>query len=209
MPALQKMRIKNIILPLGDFTKVQVYELAAELNLSGIHSPESQDICFLAGKTVSTFFAQQGIADNPGDIVNTGGKVIGEHLGLWHYTTGQRKGLGLPDATPWYVQRLDAGHNRLVVCKKDSLYTRKIIVRDVSWSGRAEIFPWQGKVQIRGRHKAAAATIVPGNNGEFFVTFATRQRAATPGQFAAFYCDDCVVGSGVITGQEVPEETEP
>lgn len=203
-------QLGKIVLPLGEFTKEQVYRLASAMNLRGMHSSESQDICFLAGRTVSTFFAHQGVVDTPGDIADTAGRVIGEHRGLWHYTTGQRKGLGLPDATPWYVLQLDAESNRLIVCKKDALYAGKIVVRDVMWSDAAQTFPWKGKVQIRGRHRAADATVAPGGDGKFFISFASGQRAATPGQFAVFYSDDdCVVGSGIIDSQKMPERKAP
>jgi len=200
-------QLENLILPLGDLTKEEVYDLAAELNLSGIHGPESQDICFLAGETISTFFAKQGIGDSPGDIISTKGTVIGQHRGLWRHTVGQRRGLGLPDATPWYVKQLDAENNRLVVCKNDALFTRKIVIRDVLWTDPAVPTPWQGYVQIRGRHKASPAKIVAGGNGLWIITFETRQRAVTPGQFAVFYREDSVAGSGIITDHVVGEVT--
>lgn len=201
-------QLENLVLPLGDLTKEEVYGLAAELNLSGIHGPESQDICFLSGKTVSTFFEKQGIADSPGDIMNAEGTVIGQHRGLWHYTVGQRRGLGLPDATPWYVKQLDAENNRLIVCKNDGLYAGKIVIRDVLWMDPAVQIPWQGYVQIRGRHKASPASIVSGRNGQWIITFETRQRAVTPGQFAVFYREDSVVGSGIITEYVEGEDTD-
>jgi tRNA-specific 2-thiouridylase len=198
---LSSRQLQNLLLPLGELTKKEVYDLAAEMHLSGIHGPESQDICFLAGETVSSFFAQQGIRDLAGDIVTVDGRLIGRHRGLWHYTTGQRRGLGLPDATPWYVKCLDAANNRLIVCKNNDLFTRRIVVRDVLWNGIRPTASWQGHVQIRGRHPAGHASVSQTGHGEWSITFEEQQRAVTPGQFAVFYREDIVVGSGVITDQ--------
>lgn len=198
---LSSQQLENIILPLGDLTKDEVYQIAAQLNLSGKHGPESQDICFLANETVSTFFAKQGHKDAPGDIINTEGKKLGEHRGLWHYTVGQRRGLGLPDATPWYVKQLDAPSNSLIVCKNEELFARNLLLQDVRWHDSAIQVPWEGGVQIRGRHRASRATISQADGNHLLVTFETDQRAVTPGQFAVFYSNDTVVGSGVITNQ--------
>ena len=192
-------QLQNLILPLGELTKEEVHALAEKMDLRSIHGPESQDICFLADETVSSFFDKQGFPDSPGDIMTGDGKVIGQHSGLWHYTIGQRRGLGLPDATPWYVKRLDAENNRLIVCKNEDLFTRHIVVRDVLWTETAPSAPWQGLVQIRGRHPASPASVSPGLHGEWTILFDERQRAVTPGQFAVFYRQDTVMGSGVIT----------
>ncbi len=198
---LSSGQLQNLVLPLGEFTKDEVYELAAQMNLHGVHGPESQDICFLADETVSSFFAKQGFHDMPGDIMTREGKVIGQHRGLWHYTIGQRRGLGLPDATPWYVKGLDAENNRLVVCKNEDLFAYHVIVRDVLWTEKTPAFSWEGNVQIRGRHPAPPASVSQTEYGEWSITFKERQRAVTPGQFAVFYREDTVMGSGIIVDQ--------
>jgi tRNA-specific 2-thiouridylase len=203
---LSSEQCMNITLPLGDLTKDDVYALASDHELNGIHAPESQDICFLAGRPLSSFFTERDIADSPGHITDSRERILGRHRGLWHYTVGQRRGLGLPDSSPWYVRRLDAGSNRIIVCKKEALLSRRIFLRDLEWSHPGVPLPWKGTVQIRGRHVAAAAECIPGEGGLWTVTFSRPQRAAAPGQFAALYSGDCVVGSGVIIDTERPEE---
>lgn len=198
-------QLDRLVLPLGDRTKAEVYRLAAEMRLSTVHGPESQDVCFLAGATVADFFRAHGIPDQPGDIVAAGGRIIGRHRGLWHYTIGQRRGLNLPDASPWYVGDLDAAANRVIVCKRDELLTGRAVVRDVRWLAGSPPLPWHGLVQLRGRHTPAPAAVSE-VNGTWFINFAQPQRAVTPGQFAAFYQQDILLGSGVIAGQELPEE---
>lgn len=198
---LSSKQLQNLILPLGELTKKEVYDLAANMNLSGIHGPESQDICFLADETVSSFFDNQGFQDHPGDIMTGEGRVIGHHRGLWHYTIGQRRGLGLPDATPWYVKRLDAENNRLIVCKNEDLFTNQIGVKDVVWTGTVPPALWQGGVQIRGHHPASPASVSQAAHENWSILFKEQQRAVTPGQFAVFYRKNIVMGSGVISDQ--------
>ena len=203
---LSSQQLQNLILPLGELTKKEVYDLAANMNLSGIHGPESQDICFLADETVSSFFDNQGFQDHPGDIMTEEGRVIGHHRGLWHYTIGQRRGLGLPDATPWYVKNLDAESNRLIVCKNEELFSNKIEVNDVVWTGTVPPVSWHGGVQIRGRHPASPASVSQVAHGNWTIKFAEQQRAVTPGQFAVFYRENTIMGSGVITDQVAARE---
>lgn len=190
--------LAGLVLPLGERTKKEVYRLAAEMNLQGVHGPESQDVCFLAGSSVAAFFAARGIPEQPGDIVTDSGKVIGRHHGLWRYTIGQRRGLELPDASPWYVRELDARRNRLLVCKKEELLMRRAFLSEVRWLGEEPFLPWQGLVQIRGRHTPTQAELAPAGAGRWRLQFTQPQRAVTPGQFAVFYQDDVVLGSGII-----------
>lgn len=196
--------LARLVLPLGERTKKEVYRLAAEMNLQGVHGPESQDVCFLAGSSVAAFIAAQGIQEQAGDIVTDCGRVIGRHHGLWRYTIGQRRGLELPDASPWYVRALDTEHNRLLVCKKEQLMARRARLREVRWLGEKPALPWRGLVQIRGRHTPTQAELSPAGAERWQLEFSQPQRAVTPGQFAVFYQDDAVLGSGIIavTGRD-------
>lgn len=200
---LEQQQLANMILPLGEMTKKEVYGLAKGLGLADVHGPESQDVCFLAGQSIASFFQDQGISEQPGEIVTSGGRVIGQHRGLWHYTIGQRRGLGLPDATPWYVKTLDESRNQVIVCKHEELITYQALVIDVRWA-KAPQSSWQGFVQVRGRHEPSPAHIEPVSETTWHITFEQPQRAITPGQFAAFYEDDLICGSGVISPQNMP-----
>jgi tRNA-specific 2-thiouridylase len=190
-----------MVMPLGELSKTAVYRMAQELGLDSLHGPESQDICFLAGKSIATFFDEQGVQEIPGEIVTSDGRAIGRHHGLWHYTIGQRRGLGLPDATPWYVQRLDETCNQVIVCKQDGLITNKVMVNDVQWTTLPHS-NWQGLVQVRGRQRPTPARLEQDSGNTWLITFAEPQRAITPGQFAAFYDDDLICGSGIIMQQD-------
>lgn len=198
-------QLDRLVLPLGERTKEEVYRLAAGMQLSTVHGPESQDVCFLGGGTVAAFFKTLKVPERPGDIVAADGRIIGRHRGLWRYTIGQRRGLNLPDASPWYVRELDAAGNRVIVCKRDDLLTARAVMRDVRWLAGSPSLPWHGLVQLRGRHTPSPAAVFE-VNGTWFIHFAKHQRAVTPGQFAAFYQQDVLLGSGVITGREAVGE---
>lgn len=183
--------------PLGDWTKEQVYERAAGLGFRFESRESSQDVCFLTGG-LPAFLAGQGVGEQMGVIATRDGRQIGEHRGVWQYTIGQRRGLGLPDATPWYVVALDGANNRVIVGKRDELLRDRCIVHSLRWAHEAPALPWRGLVQLRSRHLPARAELIPTDGGAWQLVFDRPQRAVTPGQFAVFYEDDLVLGSAVI-----------
>jgi len=203
---LSGSQLRQTVLPLGGLTKGEVRRMAAARQLNDIHGPESQDVCFLAGETIPSFFTAHGLRERPGDIVTAGGRVIGRHRGLWRYTIGQRRGLNLPDATPWYVRELDAENNRVMVCKGEELLTRRVMISDVRWHGEEPPLPWHGLVQIRGRHTPSPARVGQ-IGGKWYIDFDQSQRAVTPGQFAVFYRQDVLVGSGIMLRSGYLEES--
>jgi tRNA-uridine 2-sulfurtransferase len=199
---LQQEQLARVSFPLGELRKEeQVRGLAADFGLARLHGPESQDICFLKGTTVGEFMQADGAAEPvSGPIVTLTGETIGAHGGIHCYTVGQRRGLGIPDATPYYVVRLDVDSNRVVVGKEEDLMARRLLVRNVHWLGGSAPGPeLRLQVKIRYRHRAAAAEILPAAaEGCLTVVFAEPQRALAPGQFAVFYDGDRVLGSGEI-----------
>lgn len=197
---LTRNQLARACFPLGGHTKEEVYGLAAELGLEGVHGKESQDVCFLAGRSVSEFLA--GGADNAmagGSIVTLSGKRIGSHDGVHRFTRGQRRGLGVPDSSPYYVVGLDPEERKVIVGKEADLWRQKFVVRDVGWiAGIAPTFPRNFDVKIRYRHQAAPATVDTARDGDVTLLFQEPQRAPTPGQFAAFYDGDELLGGGEI-----------
>lgn len=192
--AAEQMRL--VTFPLGDWTKTQVCERAAGLGFR-FDGEESQDVCFLK-ETLPAFLAQHGVRDRVGPVVGRDGRQIGEHRGVWHYTIGQRRGLGLPDATPWYVVELDGTSNRVVVGKQEDLFADRCRLHSLRWAHEPPPLPWQGLVQLRSRHTPALAELRQTGPEAWELAFACRQRAITPGQFAVFYGDDRVLGSAII-----------
>jgi tRNA-specific 2-thiouridylase len=197
---LTQKQLARILMPLGGQTKENVYKMAKELGISGIHGDESQDVCFLKDQDLKSFMAQYPAADNGnGFIVTLDGNVLGNHQGIHGYTVGQRKGLGIPDATPYYVVSLDPVKNEVVVGKKEDLWKKELAVKEVNWiAGKEPDLPRDFLTRIRYRHDGASAQIGLPENEIYTVGFHEPQLAITPGQFTVFYNDDEVIGGGEI-----------
>jgi tRNA-specific 2-thiouridylase len=197
---LNQEQLARVIMPLGEQTKENVYTMAAELGLSGVHGAESQDVCFLKDRDLHTFMDQYTDKEKrTGPIVTLDGKEIGKHKGIQYYTIGQRKGLGIPDATPYYVVALDPVQNMVVVGKKDDLLLQEMSVAEVNWlAGDRPDLPRDFLTRIRYRHKGAPAHVMKPENKSYRVVFHEPQLAVTPGQFAVFYQENEVIGGGVI-----------
>ena len=197
---LTQEQLARILMPLGEQTKDNVYRMAADLGISGVHGPESQDICFLQGRDLSSFLVQHGPAEQgEGPIITIDGIEVGRHHGIHRYTVGQRKGLGIPDATPYYVVALDPTLNAVRVGKKADLQQGGLTAGEVNWiAGNPPGLPHDFLIRIRYRHAGAPARVLAPEKGVCRVLFRETQSAVTPGQFAVFYDRDEVMGGGVI-----------
>ena len=125
---------------------------------------------------------------------------------MWHYTIGQRRGLGLPDATPWYVVELDGAGNRLIVGKNQDLLRVDCTLQSLAWTQTPPTLPWRGLVQLPSRHTPATAELTPTGPEQRRMVFYVPEPAVTPGQFAVFYADGRVLGSAVIAAGSTAEE---
>lgn len=197
---LRQEQLSRLLLPLGDWNKKETYTFVASHGFTCFSGGESQDVCFLGAESVGDFLARRlpGMtADGP--VVTVDGKEIGRHRGLFRHTIGQRRGLGLPDSTPWYVVRLDPHSNTLVVGKQDDLLQQQVEIADLHWPGGSPPRDCERfEVRLRSTHRGATATWHPAGDNRARLHFDSAQRAVTPGQFAVLYRGDEVVGSGVI-----------
>ena len=191
--------------PLGELDKSAVREIARQAALPVAEKAESQEICFVPSgnyvQFIEAYLGERGEAlpEEEGDLVTTGGEVIGRHRGVHHYTVGQRKGLGIAAGRPLYVVELDRASNRVVVGDDAELQSESCEVRDVNWISFAVLeTPVRASVKIRHRHEPAAATVEPIGATCARVKFDVPQRAITPGQAAVFYSGEVVLGGGWI-----------
>jgi len=202
---LTQEQLGRTLFPLGDMTKPQVRELAHRHGLAIAEKPDSQEICFVPGgdykRFIDAYLAEQGesLPDTAGELVTTGGEVIGEHTGIHNFTVGQRKGLGVATGSPLYVIQISGADKQVIVGSDEHLYSRTLRARRtnlISLEALAE--PMRVKVKIRHRHEPAPATIERSGEDEILATFDEPQRAITPGQAAVFYDGEIVVGGGWI-----------
>ena len=194
---LGQKELHHLLLPIGNFHKAEVRRLAAELGLPTATSRDSQDICFIPGSDYRSFIAEH-IPFQPGDIVDTDGKILGRHGGLSRYTIGQRKGLGLASDRRLYVLKLDASSNRLMVGTEEQLLSSKLFANQLSWISGKEPKDFTN-VTAKVRYKSPEVAVkVRLDNGTAGVQFEQLQRAITPGQAVVFYRDETVLGGGVI-----------
>ncbi|MEM9163414.1 MAG: tRNA 2-thiouridine(34) synthase MnmA [Cyanobacteria bacterium P01_F01_bin.4] len=188
--------------PLGEQTKAQTRQIAAELGLHTAAKPESQDLCLIEQHGSMQTFLDKYLAPKPGDIVDTSGRVLGQHTGIHHYTIGQRKGLGIAAPNPLYVVALDVARNQVVVGERDSVHQPGCGVQRVNWvSIAAPSEPVSVVVQIRYRSPAVKAMVIPipADPLRVKLVFDQPQFGVTPGQAAVWYDDDGrVLGGGLI-----------
>ena len=197
---LSQKELSQMIFPLGGYTKKEVYGIAKKAGFEPpVQRPESQDFCFVAGKS-KNFFLEQEIGSKPGPILNREGKVLGKHKGLYFYTIGQRKGIEFSGG-PYYVLKKDSQKNALIITKKEKdLHQKELKIINVNWiSGKEPELPLKVKAKIRYGHQPASATLIPLKLNIYQLKFTRPQRAITPGQFAVFYLKEVCLGGGVIT----------
>jgi tRNA-specific 2-thiouridylase len=203
---LTQAQLSRTLFPLGGFTKPQVRELARELGLAVAEKNDSQEICFVPNGDYAAFidayFREQGISPSVtrGEIVDREGRVLGEHDGVHHFTVGQRKGLGIAKGEPLYVIATEPAQQKVIVGSNPELLCSTLTAHEVNWiSIPPPDAPVRVQVKIRNKHAAAPATLHPlSDPTRVEVRFDEPQRAVTPGQAAAIYDGDLVLGGGWI-----------
>jgi tRNA-uridine 2-sulfurtransferase len=200
LSVLSQEQLRRTMLPVGEYTKPEVRELARRFDLPTASRADSQDLCFLAGRDYRGFLnrhAPQTV--RPGKIITTGGEVIGEHQGLAFYTIGQRKGLGVASPEPLYVLKKDMSDNVLVVGPGSELGQSELLADGVSWiSTQPAGKPVHAQVKIRYKATEAAAQVVPLPGDQARVLFEKPLRDITPGQRVVFYDGEECLGGGTI-----------
>ena len=190
---LSQEQLQHAILPIGGFNKTEIKELARKVGITIDDIEESQD--FYSGDYKDLL----EVDENPGNIVDSAGKVLGQHKGIWNYTIGQRKGLGIAFSEPLYVIALDKEANTVTVGVREETYHGTFIVSDLNWIALETLErPMDCTVKIRSAQREREATIEPIGNGRVQVTFFDPNDAITPGQSAVFYDGDVVLGGGII-----------
>lgn len=203
---LRQQQLARSTFPLGEMSKTAVRDLARRMRLAVAEKDESYEICFVPNGDYAAFlnaYLRDKGVERPGtagEIVSTGGRVLGEHAGVHHFTVGQRRGLGIATGEPLYVIETNPFLQRVTVGANEQLFRTRLTAHEVNWISWPGLpAPARARVKIRHRHIAAAATLYPtADAGRVDVHFDEPQRAVTPGQGAVFYDGDLVLGGGWI-----------
>jgi tRNA-uridine 2-sulfurtransferase len=203
---LSQRQLRHALFPLGELTKPQVRQIAAERGLPVASKAESQELCFVAANDYRGFMRRYAEATGraapaPGPIVDPSGRQVGRHDGLAYYTVGQRKGLGLSSSEPLHVLQLDAARNALVVGPGALLERDELAVHGTSYTaGLVPPEPFAARVKMRYKAPAVSALVTPLPDGRAHIRLERPQRAITPGQAAVFYDGEGeqVLGGGLI-----------
>jgi len=194
--------------PVGELSKARVREIAAAAGLRTARKADSQEICFVPSNDYRELLAERGLELHPGALVDTRGRVLGEHAGIEHFTIGQRRGHGVGGGRPLYVVAILPESGTVVLGGREECLAAQMRVADLNWIGFDP--PGDGsfraEVQVRYQHEPAPASVnLEGSCAR--VVFDEPQLAITPGQGAAFYQGDLLLGGGWIQGSELARGT--
>ena len=197
---LTQEQLSKTLMPVGEYEKDDIREMAEKIGLQVAHKPDSQDICFVPDGDYATYIEENiGKESLPGNFVLSDGTVVGTHKGIIHYTVGQRKGLGLSLGHPAFVLEIRPETNEVVVGTKEesmSAYVRANQVNFMSVEDLTE--PKRVWAKIRYNHRGAWCTAEKTGEDEILCTFEEPQRAITPGQAVVLYDGEYVLGGGTI-----------
>ena len=197
---LTQEQLVHTLMPVGNYSKDKIREMAEEIGLQVANKPDSQDICFVPDGDYAKFIEENSGKKIPeGNFVWTDGTVIGKHKGITHYTIGQRKGLGLAMGRPVVVTEIRPETGEVVIGEADAVFRTTLRANRLNWMSVPDI---EGEARflakIRYNHSGSMCTVRKIEEDLVECTFDEPVRAVTPGQAVVFYDGDYVAGGGTI-----------
>ncbi|MDF2950988.1 MAG: tRNA (5-methylaminomethyl-2-thiouridylate)-methyltransferase [Anaerocolumna sp.] len=197
---LTQYQLSHTLMPVGEYTKEEIREIAKGINLRIANKPDSQEICFIPDKDYAKFITDYtGETPKEGNFVTPDGKIIGKHKGIIHYTVGQRKGLNLAMGHPVFVLAIRPETGEVVIGNSDEVYSDKLQAGNLNFMAIEDL---EGEMtvdaKIRYSHKGSKCTVRKIKEDTVECIFEEPQRAITPGQAVVFYQGDIVIGGGTI-----------
>ncbi len=201
---IDRRLLSRMLLPVGEFRKPQIREMAAKVGLRVAEKRDSQEICFVTSGHHDEFVRERRRRDAgsewdlSGEIVTTEGRVVGRHPGIERFTIGQRKGLGIAMGEPYFVVRIDPVTRQVVIGKEADLATSELTASECNWLAdppQGE-FGCTAKIRYNSPPTAATAEVLP--QGKLKVKFHQPRNGVAPGQAVVVYDGDRVLGGGWI-----------
>lgn len=197
---LTQEQLKRTLMPVGEYSKDQIREIAENIGLLVANKPDSQDICFVPDGDYAGYIEKEaGIQIQPGNFVDKNGKVLGTHKGIVHYTVGQRKGLGIALGYPAFVIEIRPETNEVVLGTKEESMRKTLRANRLNFMSIEKLDePMHVFAKIRYNHKGAWCTIEMAGKDELLCTFDEPVGAPAPGQALVIYDGEYVLGGGTI-----------
>ncbi|MFW5667986.1 MAG: tRNA 2-thiouridine(34) synthase MnmA [Acetivibrio ethanolgignens] len=198
---LNQHQLSHTLMPVGEYTKEAIRQIAEEIGLQVAHKPDSQEICFIPDNDYGRFISENsGELVKPGNFVDEKGNILGTHRGIPYYTIGQRKGLNLSMGRPVFVKEIRPETNEVVISDNESLFSNRVTADKLNFMSIEKL---EGEcrviAKIRYNHKGALAAVRMISEDTLECVFDEPQRAATPGQALVLYEEDgSVLGGGTI-----------
>lgn len=193
--------LSRLILPLGNFEKDDVREIARDIELACADAPDSMEICFIPDGEYAAFIRARGFTPKNGRFIGPDGEDLGPHAGVDHYTVGQRKGLGIAAGRPLFVKAILPDGN-IQLAESGGEYASRMTVADIATPDGAPLADGDYRVKVRSAAKAVPCQVCGNPDGTLTVIFPEPVRAPAPGQSAVFYRGGFVFGGGFIHSAE-------
>lgn len=195
--------LKHTIMPLSEYTKEQVREMANEWQIPVANKPDSQEICFVNDNDYAGFICNNSdYKPVCGKMLDVNGNEIGTHKGMIYYTIGQRKGIGA-FGRPMFVMEMNPQQNTITLGEKGMEFSGALVADNVNYISDIPLTqPEKVQAKIRYQAKKAEAMLYPLADDRVRLVFDEPQRAITPGQSVVFYNNDTVIGGGVVVNAE-------
>lgn len=198
---LTQEQLKHTLMPVGEYTKEEIREIAGRLGLPVANKPDSQEICFVPDQDYAAFIEREtgGRVPGPGNFVTKDGQILGQHKGITHYTIGQRKGLNLAMGRPVFVTEIRPETGEVVIGDHEDVFTDRLICDRINYMAMENLDqPRRVLAKIRYNHKGEYCTLENMQDGRVRAIFEQPVRAVTPGQAVVFYEEDMVLGGATI-----------
>lgn len=198
---LTQEQLAHTLMPVGEYTKEEIRNIADEAGLPVAHKPDSQEICFIPDNDYAGFIDREAgeRVPEPGNFVSKDGIILGQHQGITHYTIGQRRGLDLPMGKRVFVTEIRPETNEVVIGENEDTFTNTVLCDNVNYMAMEDLpEPRRVLAKIRYNHKGEYCMLEKQPDGRVLCTFEKPVRASTPGQAVVFYEGEHVLGGGTI-----------